>query len=127
MLSEGKIHPTLSVVDLDEAKKFYGDKLGLKQVGEEIEGHIIYEAGSGTMVTIYKRSDPPKAENTAAAFLVKDVAMEVKQLQEKGVKFEEYDFPGLKTINGIASIGEKKAAWFKDPAGNILAIGSLET
>ena len=122
MLRNAKVHPTISVVDFEEAKKFYGETLGLKELGVEIEGHIQYEAGSGSLITVYKRPEPPKAENTAASFQVDDVEAVVKWLQGRGVVFEEYDFPGLKTVNGVASLGNQKGAWFKDPAGNILAI-----
>lgn len=124
MLRDGTVHPTLSVIDLEEAEKFYSETLGLLKK-QEHEGHILFEAGKGTLVTVYKRADPPKAENTAAGFLVDDVEKEVKELQIKGVEFEEYDYPQLKTVNGIATIGEYKAAWFKDPAGNILAISNM--
>ena len=122
MLNKAKVHPTISVVDFEEAKKFYGETLGLKALDIEIENHIQYEAGAGSLITVYQRPDPPKAENTAASFQVPDVEAVVKWLQGRGVKFENYDFPGLKTINGVAALGNKKGAWFKDPAGNILAI-----
>lgn len=122
MLSDARIHPTISVVDFEEAKKFYGEILGLKQIGKEVDNHIEYEGGVGTRLLVYQRGDLPKAENTAAGFTVKDVVAEVKLLKKKGVVFEDYDFPGLKTVNGVATIAGRHAAWFKDPAGNILAI-----
>jgi hypothetical protein len=71
---------------------------------------------------IYERSDPSKAENTVASFAVEDVESAVQWLKDRGVVFEEYDFPGLKTVNSMATIGNHKGSWFKDPDGNILAI-----
>jgi catechol 2,3-dioxygenase-like lactoylglutathione lyase family enzyme len=124
MLSQAKVHPTLSVTDLERAKKFYGGTLGLKSDGNVAPGHVEYEVGEGTYLMIYERSEPPKAENTAASFTVDDIDSTVKWLKDRGVVFEEYDFPGLKTVDGIAQIGDLKGAWFKDPDGNILAIST---
>lgn len=124
MLSQAKVHPTLSVTDLERAKKFYGGTLGLKADGNIAPGHVEYEAGEGTFLVIYERPDAPKAENTAASFTVDDIEGVVKSLKERGVVFEEYDFPGLKTVDGIAKVGDLKGAWFKDPDGNILAVST---
>jgi catechol 2,3-dioxygenase-like lactoylglutathione lyase family enzyme len=124
MLANGKVHPTLSVTDLERAKKFYGETLGLKSDGVIAEGHAVYEAGEGTFLVIYERSEPSKAENTAASFSVDDVEGTVQWLKDRGVIFEEYDSPELKTINSIATIGDLKGAWFKDPDGNILAVSN---
>ena len=89
---------------------------------EIVESHVVYAAGEGSMFVVYERNDPPKAENTAMGYEVADVVAAVKWLKEKGVVFEEYDFPGLKTVDGIADVGGNKGAWFKDPDGNILAV-----
>jgi catechol 2,3-dioxygenase-like lactoylglutathione lyase family enzyme len=112
------------VTDLERAKKFYGETLGLKSDGVIAEGHAVYEAGEGTFLVIYERSEPSKAENTAASFSVDDVEGTVQWLKDRGVTFEEYDSPELKTINSIATIGDLKGAWFKDPDGNILAVSN---
>ena len=124
MLVHGKVHPTLSVINLERAKKFYGGTLDLKSNGEVAEGHAVYEAGEGSFLVVYERSEPPKAENTVASFSVDDVEGTVRWLKDRGVVFEEYDSPGLKTVNSIATIGDLKGACFKDPDGNILAISS---
>jgi catechol 2,3-dioxygenase-like lactoylglutathione lyase family enzyme len=124
MLIQGKVHPTISVTDLERAKEFYGVKLGLNANGSIAEGHIVYEAGVGTFLVVFERSDPPKAENTVASFTVDDAEETIKWLKGRGVVFEEYDSPGLKTVDGIATIGNFKGGWFKDPDGNILAISS---
>ena len=73
---------------------------------------------------LYKRA-ATKADNTAAGFLVDDLEATMKELRAKGVKFEEYDFPGLKTVNGIATTDGEKGAWFKDTEGNILALAEM--
>lgn len=124
MLGNAKLHAVLSGTDLDRMVKFYTEVLGLRKVDVPMpEGHAFLEAGSGAGLTLYQRSEPPKAENTAAEFEVDNLEQTMEELRAKGVKFEEYDFPGLKTVNGIAQMGPDRGAWFKDTEGNIIAIG----
>jgi predicted enzyme related to lactoylglutathione lyase len=127
MLVNAPIHPVLPVVDLDRARKFYEEKVGLKvvRVDPDPAPGVLFQAGKGTQLGIYKRA-ATKADHTVAGFTVKDVETEVKELKAKGVVFEEYDLPGLKTVNGIVSMGPVKAAWFKDTEGNILCVNNLE-
>ena len=124
-LTQSKVHPTISVTDLIRAKEFYGTTLGL-EVQEEMDGHIAYKAGQGTYLVVFQRMDAPKAENTVASFSVDNVEATVNWLRERGVDFEEYDTPGLKTVNGIATTANFEGAWFKDPDGNTLAITSAQ-
>ncbi len=125
MLSSAPVVPTLPVVDLERAKKFYQEKLGLKPLPVSERDAAMFECGAGTQLFIYKRA-PTKADNTAAAFLVSDIEGTIRELKNKGIKFEEYDFPGLKTINSIATMGSSKGAWFKDTEGNILGLAQYE-
>lgn len=124
MLADATIQPMIPVTDLAQARKFYGDTLGLKEEGEMVTDHVMFDCGGGTKFTIYKRG-PSKADHTLASFFVNDLEAEMNELRGKGVKFEEYDFPGLKTVNGIAAMGTAKAAWFKDPDRNIIGITQL--
>ncbi len=130
MLSESRIAPTVPVVDLKRARKFYLETLGLKINMEDPYG-TMFESGDGSLLYIYQRG-PTKADHTVVSFNVKDVESEVKELRRKGIKFEEYDIPDmqLKTINGIATwIGEEwttKSAWFKDTEGNILGVVQMD-
>lgn len=124
MLGKASVHPTLPVVDLQRAKKFYQEKLGLKVIKEDPSPGAQLQAANGTSLYIYQRA-ATKADHTAAGFTVKDVDAEVKELRSKGVVFEEYDMPNLKTVNGIATMDGVKAAWFKDTEGNILAISNM--
>ena len=124
MLTNAPVAPTIPVVDLERAKAFYVDKLGLKVVGEN-PGGVTIEAGGGSMLLLFPRAEATKAEHTAAGFFVTDVAAEVAELRAKGVVFQDIDMPGLKTENGIAHIGPSTAAWFKDSEGNILGIGDV--
>lgn len=122
MLNSAPVSPTLPTTDLKRSKEFYVDKLGLT-VKDETKGGISFNAGDGTTLYVYKRP-PSVAEHTLASFTVEDLETTVDALTEKGVEFEQYDFDELKTNEkGIAESEDYgKAAWFKDPDGNILAI-----
>lgn len=115
----------LPVADLKRAREFYEQKLGLKakEVDEKM-AEVWYECGRGTMLSIYQRP-PVKVEHTQVSFEVDDMEGEMAELRSRGVVFEEYDIPemGLKTVGGIATMGDYKAAWFKDTEGNILSLG----
>ncbi|MEX2161726.1 MAG: VOC family protein [Anaerolineales bacterium] len=122
MLKNASVMATIPAENLERAKKFYGEVLGLKQIDSR-EGSATFEAGGGSTIFMYERART-KAEHTAITFLVKDVETTVKELAAKGVKFEQYDMPGIKTnAMGIADMGDDtKLAWLTDPEGNILAI-----
>jgi catechol-2,3-dioxygenase len=123
MINESSAFPVLPAADLTRATAFYRDTLGLT-VAFEAEGGVAFTAGNGTMLFVYPHG-ATKAEHTVAGFMVADLEATVAELQAKGVTFEQYDMPGLKTVDGIADAGGVKAAWFKDSEGNILSIGSL--
>ena len=121
MLNNSVIVTTLPAVDLDRAKDFYQDKLGLAVEFEEEQG-VMLRTSAGSKILLYPRG-ATTADHTVCSFEVADVEAAVAELRGNGITFEEYDFPGLKTENGIATIGDQKAAWFKDTEGNILALG----
>jgi catechol 2,3-dioxygenase-like lactoylglutathione lyase family enzyme len=122
MFESVRAMPTIAVSDIERAKKFYGQTLGLKVKDERADG-IRYEAGGGTVLLVYPSQFAGTAKSTYMGFDVDDLEEAVAELRERGVVFEEYDMPGLKTVNGIAEIEGVKGAWFKDPDGNILALG----
>jgi predicted enzyme related to lactoylglutathione lyase len=125
MLTNSPIRPTIPVVDLNRAKRFYETTLGLKPVPANNDGNAsgiaIFECGNGTRMELYQRG-PSKADHTVATFEVSNIEEEVNALRGKGVNFEDYDMPEIKTQNGIATQGSVRAAWFKDSEGNILCI-----
>lgn len=121
MLPQRTVHPTLPVSDMDRAREFYEGKLGFNVFDENEEG-VFYRAAEGTFLALYPSSYAGANPGTGAVFFVPDVTAEVDELRAKGIEFEEYDFPGLKTENGMATLGFYRAAWFKDPDGNILGI-----
>ena len=126
MLTSACVHPTLPVADLQRARELSEEKLGLKaiRVDPPPAPGVMYEAGEGTGLYIYQRA-ATKADHTVASFTVKDVEATVKGLKAKGVVFEDIDAPDFKTVDGIATMGELKGAWFKDTEGNILAVTNM--
>jgi catechol 2,3-dioxygenase-like lactoylglutathione lyase family enzyme len=122
MLSKSTVAATLPFEGLKAAKAFYTGKIGLRLVdGSVKKGYLEFAAGKGTVIQVFE-SDSKKSDDTAATFEVPDLAKEMAALRKKGVKFEEYDLPGIKTVNGVATMGEHKGAWFKDPGGNVIAL-----
>jgi catechol 2,3-dioxygenase-like lactoylglutathione lyase family enzyme len=121
MFESATAHATIAVSDLDRAKKFYGEILGLKVQDERSDG-VTYQAGGGTWFLVYPSQFAGTAKSTYMSFEVEDLDAAVRELRERGVVFEEYDMPGLKTVDGIAEIQGVRGAWFKDPDENILAV-----
>ncbi len=122
MVDLGTAHATIAVTDLDRAKKFYGETLGLSAKEERSDG-VVYESG-GTWMLVYPSSFAGTNQATCMSFEVSDLEKTVEELSGRGVTFEQYDFPGLKTdARSIAEIQGERGAWFKDPDGNILAVG----
>jgi catechol 2,3-dioxygenase-like lactoylglutathione lyase family enzyme len=121
-LSDHRAYATIPASDIDRAKDWYRNKLGLSPASEDPFG-VLYRLGDGTAFMLYPTPNAGKAPNTLMSFSSDNVMEDVRELRSKGVVFEEYDMPGLKTENGIAEMGRYHAAWFKDSEGNILAIG----
>lgn len=124
MLKNSQVVAVLPAADIENTKKFYMEKLNLQAVDVATPGKdIFFKAGKGTYLYLYEREAGSKAEHTVATFVVDDIEEAVEELHEKGVAFEQYDMPGLKTDErGIAKLDVAKGAWFKDPEGNIIAI-----
>jgi catechol 2,3-dioxygenase-like lactoylglutathione lyase family enzyme len=123
MLAKRRVYATIPVTDMKRAKRWYEEKLGLKPATDN-EAGAQYNLAGGTGFMLYPTQYAGKAPNTLMGFESSDLEKDVAALKKKGVKFEEYDMPGLKTVNSIATMGEYKGAWFKDSEGNILAIGN---
>ena len=118
MLSEFQAVTTLVVTDVDLAKPFYENQLGLTLL-EETPAGIRFGAGKGSQLTI-RRGQPSTTGQTVVHFEVDDIEAVVRDLTSRGVTFEEYETP--KTVNFIAQFGPVRAAWLKDPAGNVLGL-----
>jgi predicted enzyme related to lactoylglutathione lyase len=121
MLKDAPIVPYIPAVDVARARKFYEEKVGLV-ARDEIAGGVVYECGAGSWVFLYPTAGAGTSQASQLFWQVEDVEAEVAALRARGVAFEEYDGPGLRTVNGIMTAGGSKAAWFKDTEGNILAL-----
>src|SRR4051794_27109208 len=107
--------------DFARAKAWYADKLGLKPTDEFPDNQgASYRLGGGTLVFLYPTQLAGTAQHTILSFNSPDLAADMKALRAKGVSFLDYDMPGLKTENGVATFGPVKNAWAKDSEGNIL-------
>jgi len=124
VLVNAEIAAIVPVSNVDKAVEFYGGKLGLElqvrrdDLPENREAE--FRAGDGTLV-VYESVGAGQSRATVAGFRVDDLESAIAGLRERGVAFEDYDLPDLKTENGIASIGDLRAAWARDPDGNIIA------
>ena len=122
MLENAPMTTILPVIDMQRARGFYEKKLGLKPVGLKPDGKLVYATGSGGVLALFPKDGGTKADHTAVSFQVRDIAAAIKALKAAGVTFEDYDFPGLKTVNHVCVLGAEKAAWFKDTEGNYLCL-----
>lgn len=126
MLRDATINVDIPVLDFRRAKHFYEGVLGFEvHEVEGVPGNGWFEAGKGTMAYLYERG-PSHAEHTLATFLVDDIDGTVKTLRDHGIVFEDYDLPGIKTVDGVATTGPMRAAWFKDSEGNILSVSEVK-
>ena len=121
MLQRFPMHAYLPARDVTRARRFYEEKLGFTPK-QEIAGGVAYEFGDHTSCFLYPTPNAGTSKASQAFWQVDDVTREVAELEAKGVTFEDYDVPGMKTQNGIATTPGGKAAWFKDTEGNILAL-----
>ncbi|MFE2724860.1 VOC family protein [Kitasatospora sp. NPDC059327] len=120
MLGDAPLVAIIPAADLARAKRFYTDTLGLKLTDENPQ-EVSFECG-GTEFGIYETPSAGQAAHTLASFKVTDLDGEMATLRDRGVTFEEYDLPGLKTVNGVVEAEGMRAAWFKDSEGNIICV-----
>lgn len=116
------VYATLPASDIERARAFYRDVLGLEELKSDSEAPMaLFRAANNTRIFLYLRG-PTTSDHTAISFRVKHIEKVVADLQKKGVRFESYDGNGITTDNGIATVGTDRAAWFKDTEGNILNV-----
>jgi catechol 2,3-dioxygenase-like lactoylglutathione lyase family enzyme len=122
-LSDCSVEALLAVFDLARARRFYEHQLGLVPGGEEQEG-VRYPCANGTRIFVYlSPENAGKSPATLAGWFVDDLDRTMDELASRGVRFEQYDQPGLKTDErGVFDSGRFRAAWVKDPDGNTLGL-----
>jgi len=113
----------LPVTDLDRARRWWHDVLDRDPIHTYAESENLFYDIGGTVVLVYRTDFAGTAKNTAINLVTDDLDRDVAALRTRGVEFHEYDFPGLKTVDGIADLGDERGAWFSDTEENIIAIG----
>jgi predicted enzyme related to lactoylglutathione lyase len=126
MLGDHPMNVVLLATDLEAAKDFYANKVGLTIINDN-PGAVVFKCGGDSQFTVSKSSVGTKDDQTQAAFRVKDVKAEVAELRKRGVTIEDYDTPGLKTVDGIADIGFAFMAWFIDPGKNCIGMMQIKS
>ena len=121
MLASAQVTTMLPVKDMIRARAFYEGCLGLKAGNVKADGKFEYAVGGSTLA-LFPKPEGTKAEHTAISFRVADIAASIAELKQAGVVFEDYDFPGFKTVEHVCVLGSEKAAWFKDTEGNYLCL-----
>lgn len=125
MLADLEVNPIIAVSDIQRARDFYEAKLGLVPSIELPDGSLMYQCKIGRF-NLYPSPNAGTAKNTVMGWLTDDIERDVRELKSRGVVFEEYDFPGFKTVDSIARLPGERGAWFRDSEGNILAIGQFD-
>ena len=126
MLTDKVVFPAVAARDLNRAKAWYKDKLGMSP-SKEIPDGVIYVCADGSALMLYQSPFAGTAKNTVAGWRVNDLESEMAQLRSRGVTFEEYDMPHVKTTDGVAdapALGVR-GAWFSDSEGNILVLSEI--
>ena len=123
MLKDSRVEANIPASDLDRAREFYADTLGLTPRREFGDEAVVYETAGGTRLNVYKTAYAGQAGHTIAQWHVADIQSEVRELKAKGVVFEVYDMPGVEWDGEIATIpGMGRSAWFRDSEGNIMCV-----
>jgi catechol 2,3-dioxygenase-like lactoylglutathione lyase family enzyme len=121
-LTKAAVTTILPVKDMDRARRFYSDKLGLEPKGFAADGNFLFACGGDAHLALITKPEGTKAEHTALSFEVHGIERAIAELEGRGVVFEDYDFPNLKTVDHVCVLGSDKAAWFKDSEGNYLCV-----
>lgn len=122
MLATAHLTTILPVAEMDRARRFYEQSLGLTPVGGRSDGSFEMRTRDGATIALIPRPGRGKSEYTALSFEVPDVRAEIADLERRGVAFEDYDLPGLKTVDHVFRSDDALCAWFCDPEGNILCL-----
>lgn len=121
-LTRAAVTTILPVRDMVRARDFYENKLGLEPRGFAADGNYVFACGGDAHIALITKPEGTRAEHTALSFEVRGIERVIAELKAKGIVFEDFDFPDLKTVNQVCVLGSDKAAWFKDSEGNYLCV-----
>jgi predicted enzyme related to lactoylglutathione lyase len=119
MLKDHPVYATIPATDVEQLTAFYADTLGFEPIKETRAG-VFFGAANGTLFAVTRQSGGASGTHTQMGFRVEDIEQEVADLRRRGIEFEEYAAP--QTVGGIAEVPVGKAAWFKDPQGNLIGM-----
>jgi len=122
MLTNAPVTMILPIMDMARARDFYENKLGLTPGGMKPDGKFVYTCAGGAAIALFPKETGATVDHTAISFQVQDIEATINALQTVGIVFENYDLPGVKTVNHVCVLGAEKAAWFKDTEGNYLCV-----
>ena len=125
MLGDHPIDVVLLATDLEASKEFYAGRVGL-EILHESEEEVAYQCGGDSQLVVTKSTTGTADEQTQAGWRVDDLAAELAELRSRGVEIQEYDIPGIETVDGVADLGFALMAWIVDPHRNALAIMQLK-
>ena len=125
MLSGFPLMARLAASDIGRARAWYEQKLGLVPQTEEMGGQVLYYQTGGTWFSVYQTAFAGTARNTVAGWTVKGIESLMADLRSRGVVFNDYDFGEIKTVDGLMSMGDSKAAWFTDSEGNTIELSQV--
>jgi catechol 2,3-dioxygenase-like lactoylglutathione lyase family enzyme len=126
LLARYPIHATLAAHDLDRARAWYADKLGVTPEVDDPSG-LWFRFGEVTWLLIYRTEMAGTARNTQAGWSVRDIVGVMAELRSRGVEFEHVDFGnGMATVDGLMTVGPYRACWFKDSEGNTLEVSQVD-
>lgn len=125
MIKNSAVTTILPVFDINRAVDFYKYKLELLDEGEQANGQHLFSCGGTSHISLMSQPEQAKSEHTALSFEVNDITTSVDELEQKGVAFNDYDLPDLKTVHHVCVMGSEKAAWFNDSEGNILCLHEI--
>lgn len=125
MLASARVTTVLPVRDVDRARRFYEQAIGLEPEGAHADGSFVMRAGGGAALALIPRPDRQPSAYTAASFEVPDLDSSMHDLEGRGVHFEDYDLPGLKTEGHVYTGADEKCAWFGDGEGNTLCLHQM--
>jgi catechol 2,3-dioxygenase-like lactoylglutathione lyase family enzyme len=125
MLAASPATTILPVVDPERARRFYAERLGLEPRGTSPDGKQLFALQGSGLLALLPKPPGAQAEHTALSFEVPDVVEAIRALEARGVVFEDYDLPGLTTVDHVCILGSEKAAWFKDTEGNLLCVHEI--
>jgi catechol 2,3-dioxygenase-like lactoylglutathione lyase family enzyme len=118
MIADARAEATVPVRDLERAADFYGNVLGLRAgVSLLPRTDVVYDLVGGGSLLLYEWGGARRPSVTVAHFVVDDVAATVRELRARGVLFDDYDMPELKTVDGVATVGDRRFAWFRSASG----------